>query len=100
MRTIWKYTLKLAQDMTVPMPEGARILHGGVSAGVPCLWAEVESEAEPVPRRFAAFGTGGWMPEGLGPHIATFDVALGGIPSVWHLYELWPGPIDEGADRG
>jgi diguanylate cyclase (GGDEF)-like protein len=88
MRSIWRFPLELDERMTVRMPAGARILHAAVNAaGVPCLWAEVDTEAPLRDRRMTCVGTGGWLPDGRGPHIATFLTDVDGDEYVFHLYD-------------
>lgn len=82
MRTIWKFQLTA---MDVPMPEGAEICTFELQAGVPCVWAIVESEAPKQVRRFAIFGTGHALPaETEGCYVGSAQDG----PFVWHLFEL------------
>lgn len=91
MKTIWRFPLNLAEQMPVRMPLGTRILHAALNAdGVPCLWAEVESEAPTHVRQMSSFGTGGWLPPDRGPHLATFLTDVDGDEYVFHLYDEDP----------
>ena len=85
-RSIFKYPLAVDDDVTVQMPDGATPLHVGVQRGRPCIWAEVDPSAEPVPHHFRVYGTGHPMHDKPGEvYIGTFmlqDDAL-----VFHVYE-------------
>jgi diguanylate cyclase (GGDEF)-like protein len=88
MRSIWKFPLKLAEEMRVSMPRGARILHAALDLhGVPCIWAEVETTAPRHERAMSAYGTGGWHPDGRGPYVATFVTSVDGDQYVFHLFD-------------
>jgi hypothetical protein len=50
-----------------------------------CLWVEVSSEATPVPREFAIYGTGHPMPAYPGSYVGTFQMEGGSL--VFHLYD-------------
>ena len=84
-KTVWKFPLELERLTTVAMPAGARIISvGRQKAGVPTIWAEVDSEetAKEI-RVFLIVGTGHPLPE--------IDLAFVGTvfdePFVWHIYE-------------
>lgn len=95
MKTIYKYVLEVTDFQEVEMPEGATILHVGTQPApygkpVPreqlCLWAEVDSEKQLVPRRIRVFGTGHDMVhEHELRYIGTTDMHNHAL--VWHVYE-------------
>lgn len=58
MRTIYKFPIAVRDSFEIVMPAGATILHVAPQAGVPCLWALVETNAPPVTRAFQLRGTG------------------------------------------
>ncbi len=85
MRAIWKFPLKIVDEQTVSMPQGARLLCVQTQNGVPYLWAEVtvNSEARNELLTFHVYGTGHPMPEDPGTYIGTFQ-----LPSlVFHVYQ-------------
>lgn len=92
MRTIWKYELPIADEFTIEMPAGAKVLCVQVQRRIPwpipCLWAEVDTTREPVLFRFRLFGTGHDLPVGVpgSGYVGTFQTNEGAF--VWHLY-LW-----------
>lgn len=65
MRTVWKCSL-LADTgacTRLEFPKGARILCVQLQRGCPCIWAEVDSEAELEERWFQFFRTGYPIPD-------------------------------------
>ena len=109
MRSIWKFPLGVRPDDTaaeVTMPEGAAIVHfeALVSGRIadpetiqqhPTVWALVDSDNPPEPRRFRIFGTGHPLPRGA-RHVGTYgDV---GGPFVWHVFEMVGEPLPDGLD--
>ncbi len=84
MRTIWKFTLAIAEEQTIDGPRTMRPLKLAKQSGDPTLWAEVETEDLYVPHKILMFGTGHELPADLRveDHIGTvFD---GGF--VWHFF--------------
>lgn len=84
-RTIWKFPIDLADTITVPMPEGAKVLHVGTQQDwvhPTCLWAEVDPDAPMVDRLFTFRGTG-WTLGDVGRYVGTVH----NDPFVWHIYE-------------
>lgn len=91
MHVIWKYELDVGAQV-VEMPDGARVLSAqvqgeGLPGGTPAtMWALVDPDRVPVPRRFVLIGTGHPVEGGLGlQHIGTVQHMGGGI--VLHLFE-------------
>lgn len=96
MRSIWKFPLGVALDdkaAEVTMPEGAQVAHFGLQDGSPTVWALVDSDNPPEPRRFQIFGTGHPLPRGC-RHVGTY----GDGPFVWHVFEMVGEPLPDGLD--
>ena len=79
MKTIWKFeTLKngnwlgISGEFICEMPVGANIISAGIDpGGQPCLWAEVDPQADVEPRRFYKAGTGNSVPANAGRFIGS-----------------------------
>lgn len=83
MKTVWKFEVPVADEVTVTMPRHAVILD--VKASGPDLlrlWAIVDSTASPATRRLSIRGTGHPL-RGVGQHIATVEAH----PLIWHVFE-------------
>lgn len=85
MKYIWKYPLKLTDDMqAIGMPMSARIVHVALQGQTPTLWAEIDPDAPITERNFSVHGTG--HPIKSGEYVGTCV----GTPFVWHIYEIKP----------
>ncbi len=84
MKTVWKFSIPVADECTIAMPKGATVLHVAAQAGTPCLWALVDSTAELEPRGFSIRGTGHDC-AGVGRHVGSFLLHGGAL--VFHLFE-------------
>ncbi len=102
MRSIWKWNLQFRADSptyTCDIPEGAQIVHFGMQpdltwgGAVPTVWALVDSDSPPEPRRFQILGTGHPLPRGA-RHVGTY----GDGPFVWHVFEMVGEPLPDGLD--
>lgn len=96
MRSIWKFPLPVALDdkpAEVTMPEGAVIVHFDTPGREPTVWALVDSDNPPEPRRFRIFGTGHPLPRGA-RHVGTYSDG----PFVWHVFEIVGEPLPDGLD--
>lgn len=84
--SIWKFPIRIDDELVIAMPRGARILHVGMQNGDPQLWAMVDTEALKVDRNFAIRGTG-HPADGLKEvlFVGTFMMAGGGL--VFHLFD-------------
>jgi hypothetical protein len=85
---IWKYpipTPPLGEVFSLPLPDRATILDVQVQRGEPVIWALADTEADIVPRRFALYGTGHPVRDGMRYH-GTFQLLGGDL--VLHLFEL------------
>lgn len=76
---IYKYKL----DRSIAMPIGAKILCIQAQAGQMCLWAQVNSDAPTVCRKFLVYPTGVILDDVEQVYIGTVQEP----PYVWHIYE-------------
>lgn len=87
MRTIFKYPIKVTDQQTVRMPQGAKILCVQLQFGGPCLWAEIEDSRPSEDRLIAVVGTGNPIPEAAElSYVGTVQQAAGHL--IWHVYEV------------
>ena len=95
MKTICKYVLN---STNVQMPKGAKILTIQSQKGVPCIWAEVDQEANPETRIFSIRGTGHIFNEAdRGEYIGSIQELDGAL--IWHIYESTPKKQEEPKKR-
>jgi hypothetical protein len=87
-RTIWKFELHPARP-DVQMPAGAKLLHVHEQNGKVCVWAEVDSGAPLVLRRFYYSMTGGMVIDA--PYVGTAHITEGIEPVVVHVYDRGEG---------
>jgi hypothetical protein len=86
LRSIWKFTLRVADEQGVEMPEGAQILTVQNQGEWLILWAKVNPDARAVKRRIWVVGTGHPMPDVFGlAYIGTVQQADGAL--VWHVFD-------------
>jgi len=91
--TIFEYPLVGAQhftEWTVELPAGAELLHFGVVADAPHLWARVDLALPVVRRTFYVFTTGDTLPsERILEHRATVHTPLlrNAWWDAWHIFE-------------
>ena len=81
--TIWKFPFHISEVQTISMPKGAKILSVQTQRGHPCLWAEVDPEAESQNIYLYIYGTGHTiknLPQ-------KFLGAVQMDSFVWHIYE-------------
>lgn len=90
MSVIWKFPVKIEDQFSLDMPQGARVLcvQTQGDSSEPFVWAEVNPDAEKESRKFRLFGTGHPMEAGEDwlEYIGTFQIRGGAI--VFHLYEV------------
>jgi len=89
MQAIWKFPLVITDEQTVAMPRGSAIMcvqnqKQGEDETL-CLWARVDINAPPEPRRILIYGTGHQHDEIEGIYIGTAQ-QFGGR-GVWHVFE-------------
>lgn len=82
---VWKYPLRLDDEVTFEMPEGACPLTVQVQDGIPTLWAVVDPDAAPTNRMFRIAGTGHPIGADVGAYVGTFQLAEGAL--VFHLFD-------------
>ncbi len=83
--TVHKFPIEIADDFTVDMPAGAKVLCVQTQGSAVMLWAIVDPGAPTMPRRFALRGTGHPLPDFPGRYVGTFQMYSGGF--VGHLFE-------------
>lgn len=81
--SIWKYELNTNNEQFVYMPLGAKILTVQIQDAKLCLWAKVNPNNLPVPRKILIRGTGEDA-SGVGDYLGTFQVYGGKI--VFHVF--------------
>jgi hypothetical protein len=95
MRTIHKYKLKITNEQIIDMPAHAAILSVGTDQfNNVCLWAMVETDNPPEPRKFSITGTGNHFPGPETPgNVQKFLGTAVQSPFVWHVFEEKLNPI-------
>ena len=88
MRTIHKFPLKLTDDQTIELPDGAKILSVQWQMNGLMLWALVDCHNALTPRHVMIRGTGHDVPDYAVEHISTVITECGGL--VWHVFERFP----------
>lgn len=84
MKVVWKYYVPIEDEFTLLLPAGARILAVQAQHNEPQMWALVDPNAAPQPRRFRLAGTGHPI-EGEWSYLGSFQVHGGNL--VFHLFE-------------
>lgn len=84
MRTIYKYPIVIQPRQVLPLPDDYKILHIELQDGVPCLWADIDTENPITNCVILMFGTGWELPRSPIAHIATLQVGI----YVWHFYTI------------
>lgn len=82
-KTICKYEIHNGKETHIAMPSAAKVVHADVQEGHVFIWAEVDTEANSVLRKFSYFGTGHDIPKNA--------VYIGTVfqgEYVWHIYEI------------
>lgn len=85
MKTIWKYEVSVAAEVSIPMPEGAVILPHVqmLHSEAMNIWAIVDPDAPAKEKTVHVVGTGHPMHRYLGQYLGTAtDGTL-----VWHVFE-------------
>ena len=90
METIYKYKLEVTADQTIEMPNGAEMLTVQVQAGIPCLWAKVNTENPVHKYKFKTHGTGHPLDKDFnGLYIGTYQLYNGTLAfHVWQIFDL------------
>lgn len=89
-RTIYKYPLRVEDEVTLRLPEPAQVLSVQVQHGQPCVWAIVDPTpgAPLVERRFRVIGTGHYLEWPTGTFLATIQMHGGAL--VFHVFDTTP----------
>lgn len=85
MKTIWKYSIPIEDDIEIEMPHGAEILCVQMQGGEPRLWVLIDPEGLMTTRRFRLAGTGHPIEEIGLKYIGSFQMLNGRL--VYHLFE-------------
>ena len=89
-REIWKFSLVIADNQNVAMPDGARILCAQMQGEALCIWAVVDPKADFTARRFAIRGTGHPLYGDEGTYIGTAQQLGGAL--IWHVFDGGASP--------
>lgn len=86
MNSVWKFPLPIVDDVTIEMPQGARVLHVETQFDSAQMWALVDPNQPLVQRRFKVVGTGHRHEDmDTWHYIGTFPMFGGGL--MWHVFE-------------
>ncbi len=85
MRTVWKFELEpTAQRQPIEMPRGAKLLACSLDwEAMPCIWAEVDTEAPREVRMIGVLTTGADLEQAT-EYVGSFAVK----PLILHVYEM------------
>lgn len=88
MSVVWKFPVPVEGEFAIEMPLDAVLRCVQTQHGEPFLWAEVNPNRDPEPRKFRLIGTGHPIKVGseLLEYVGTFQLWGGDL--VWHLYEV------------
>lgn len=84
MKTIYKYTAPIIDELTIAMPTDTEVLCVQIQDGLSQIWAKVDPDKGLVERRFYWRGTG-HPADGLGRYVGTVQMHDGAL--VFHLFE-------------
>jgi hypothetical protein len=85
MKCIYKYPIKVADEVRIVMPLNTEILCVQVQRDIPCIWALVTKSTEVALRKFRWYGTGHPVEMHSGKYIGTIQMDNGAL--VFHLFE-------------
>ena len=86
MTKIFKYPIRIEDNIKLMMPMHAKILCVQLQGGVPCIWALVDEDMPLYHRIFNIYGTGHPISNAeLLEYIGTFQIDGGSF--VFHLFE-------------
>ncbi len=87
MKTVWKYSIPVADLVCIEVPKGGKPLCVQVQHETACVWILVDTYQPHVTRQFRVLGTGHDIhPDGAGDYIGSFQLAGGAL--VFHLFDL------------
>lgn len=88
MKTIYKYSLQVAETQLIDMPQDSKLLCVQIQSGIPCIWAIVDPEKPMRTRKIIMGGTGTHDPlqfeldQREAAYIGTVQVGR----YVWHYF--------------
>jgi len=85
MKVIHKFPLKLTDSQQIKMPERAEILSVQMQGGVPCIWAQVDTDYDLETRLFYIYGTGHRMDDFA---VMKFIGTVQEGQFVWHVFQV------------
>jgi hypothetical protein len=87
-QTIWKYPLRITDEVRISIPTGAQILSVQMQGDTACLWALVVPGQKEVERYFRIFGTGHPIPD-ISPYTFEFisTIQVHGGRLIFHVFE-------------
>ena len=85
--SIWKYSFTAKAIVEIEMPMGANVLSFGNQNEKPTIWAEVDTKASVVKRKFYCITTGGYIPENCSLRFIGTALFFVDGSFVIHLYE-------------
>lgn len=84
---VFKYPIRLLDEFTLPLPDGAKVLSVQAQAGAPVLWALVDETAPPKLRSFILRGTGHAIATKAPlAYVGTFQLHGGNF--IGHVFEV------------
>jgi hypothetical protein len=84
MRAIWKFPVTAADQFTLTLPVGARVLEVATQYEHPQMWVLVDPDAHMEERTFYVCGTGHAIAENLN-YLGSFQLDAGAF--VGHVFE-------------
>ncbi len=89
MKTIFKYSLSISDQVLLYLPEEAEVLSVQGQADQLVLWAIVDPSRNVEPRLFSIYGTGNLFQSDNARYIGTAQVNS----YVWHVFEELIGVV-------
>lgn len=89
MKRIWKFPLKVADTVTIEMPEDSQVLTVQAQGETAQLWALVMPDQPKEKRAFFVVGTGHNVPHTAGRYVGTFQLLRGAF--IGHVFEKQKG---------
>ena len=87
MRKIERYSLLLARQQTVSIPQGATIQCLRMESGAPALYLRIDPTKPMETANIRGFLTGEMLPDLPGYSLGT----VGQLPQIWHMFMHVPG---------
>ena len=86
-KVIWKYAIRIEDDLSIEIPRGGQILSVHNQRGTMCLWVLVNPKHVKEKRYFKIFGTGHRIIEDRIPLLKVFVGSVQFDDLVFHLFE-------------